>query len=834
MERLSFQVIEKKWQKKFSQKKLYNKAGKKFYCLEMFPYPSGKIHMGHVRNYTIGDVIARFKFLKGFNVLHPMGWDAFGLPAENASKQNNLHPKKWTDKNISTMKSQLKLLGLSIDWDLEISTCDEEYYKHQQEIFIDFYNNGLVSRKETYVNWDPVEKTVLANEQVINGRGWRSNAIVERKKLSQWFFNITKFAEPLLKDLEKLQGWPSKVKLMQKNWIGKSYGCEINFQILNKKEKVKVFTTRPDTIFGASFIALSSDHPLSNEFIDQKEFIKFKDECNKTGTTEEALANADKVGFDTKLYAEHPFIKNKKIPVYFANFVLMDYGTGAIFGCPAHDQRDFDFAKKYDLEIIRVVSDGKNSNLHEAFTGQGKIVNSEFLNNLNIEEAKEKIIDKIEQNKIGKRKTLFRLKDWGISRQRYWGCPIPMIYLEDGTVEPVDKADLPVLLPEDIDLESKGNPLEAHPTWKNTKQKLTGKPATRETDTLDTFVDSSWYFLRFCSPQNKKSPFDEESLKYWMPVDQYIGGIEHAILHLLYSRFFIKAINHNSKTINLTEPFKNLFTQGMVCHETYRDENGNWLYPDEIIKTSNNSAIKKGNEQKVIIGQAESMSKSKKNTIDPEIMINQYGADSVRWFILSDSPPDKDIQWSDIGVTSSNKFLQKIWNLNNEILSRKESKIDDQDTNNFNLEIENLASKIDNSIEEFKFNVSIAHFYEAYKVFYKYLNAKISNKTLILNITKIMKLIMPFTPHLANECLELLKCETPDNWPEIKNDVLEEIKFAIQVDGKTRDIIKVKKDLNKEKINKIVLKSSKAKKYIEDKKILKTIFVKNKIINYIL
>ena len=512
----------------------------------------------------------------------------------------------------------------------------------------------------------------------------------------------------------------------------------------------------------------------------------------------------------------------------------MDYGTGAIFGCPAHDQRDFDFAKKYDLEIIRVVSDGKNNNLDEAFTGNGKIINSEFLNNLNIEEAKEKIIDKIEQNKIGKSKTLFRLKDWGISRQRYWGCPIPMIYLENGSIEPVDKADLPVLLPEDIDLESKGNPLEAHPTWKNTKQKSTGKPATRETDTLDTFVDSSWYFLRFCSPQNKKSPFDEESLKYWMPVDQYIGGIEHAILHLLYSRFFTKAINHSSKSINLTEPFKNLFTQGMVCHETYRDEHGNWLYPEEIKKTSNVSAIKKSNEQKVVIGQAESMSKSKKNTIDPEVMINQYGADSVRWFILSDSPPDKDIQWSDIGVASSNKFLQKIWNLNIEIISRKESKIDNQDTNNFNLEIENLVSKIDVSIEEFKFNVSIAHFYEAYKVFSKYFNAKISNKTLILNITKIMKLIMPFTPHLANECLELLKCETPDKWPEIKTDVLEEIKFAIQVDGKTRDIIKVKKNLNKEKINKIVLKSSKAKKYIEDKQIKKIIFVKNKIVNYIL
>ena len=431
MERFNFQVIEKKWQDKLSKKKLYNKTGKKFYCLEMFPYPSGKIHMGHVRNYTIGDVIARFKFMKGFNVLHPMGWDAFGLPAENASKQNNLHPGVWTNQNIKTMKNQLKMLGLSIDWDLEISTCDEKYYKHQQELFIDFYNNGLVSRKETYVNWDPVEKTVLANEQVVNGRGWRSDAVVQRKKLSQWFFNITKLVEPLLTDLDNLSGWPDKVKLMQKNWIGKSYGCEINFKINNKDDKIKVFTTRPDTIFGASFIALSSDHPLSSTFADNTKFKDFKDECNKTGTTEEALANADKIGFNTNLFADHPFISGKKIPIYFANFVLMDYGTGAIFGCPAHDQRDYDFATKYNLDIIRVVSDGKNDELKEAYVGNGKIVNSEFLNGLQIPDAKEKIINKIEKINIGKRKTLFRLKDWGISRQRYWGCPIPMIYLED-------------------------------------------------------------------------------------------------------------------------------------------------------------------------------------------------------------------------------------------------------------------------------------------------------------------------------------------------------------------------------------------------------------------
>ena len=834
MERFNFQVIEKKWQKKLENKKLYNKNGKKFYCLEMFPYPSGKIHMGHVRNYTIGDVIARFKYMKGFNVLHPMGWDAFGLPAENASKLNNLHPEVWTKQNIQTMKKQLKMLGLSIDWDLEISTCDEEYYKHQQELFIDFYNNGLVSKKETYVNWDPVEKTVLANEQVVNGRGWRSNAIVERKKLSQWFFNITKLVDPLLKDLDTLSGWPEKVKLMQKNWIGKSFGCEIIFKIKDNQEKIKVFTTRPDTIFGASFLALSNDHPLSKKFENDSKFRNFKEECDKTGTTEEALANAEKIGFNTNMYADHPFIKGKYIPIYFANFVLMDYGTGAIFGCPAHDQRDFDFAKKYNLEIIKVVSDGTNNDLKEAYVGNGQIINSEFLNGLQINEAKEKIIDKIESINIGKRKTLFRLKDWGISRQRYWGCPIPMIYLEDGSVVPVDKSELPILLPKDINLNSNGNPLESHTKWKNTVQKGTGKKAVRETDTLDTFVDSSWYFLRFCSPDHEKAPFDVEKVKYWMPVDQYIGGIEHAILHLLYSRFFSKGISLYNKNINISEPFKNLFTQGMVCHETYKDDKGNWLYPDEVEKASNGQTFVKSNKKKVVVGPSESMSKSKKNTIDPEIMIKQYGADSVRWFILSDSPPEKDVQWSDLGVISSNKFLQRIWNLNVEIMKRKEKKINQDVENKFNLEIQSLSSKINSSIEEFKFNVSIAHFYESYKLFNKYINLEISNKSLTNNITRIMKLMIPFTPHLAHECLENLKCKTSNKWPEIKDNIIEEIKFAVQVNGKTRDIITVKKNTDQKQINEIVTKNSKVKKFIENKKIFKTIFVKDKIMNYII
>jgi len=835
MERVNFQAIEKKWQKKFSTQKLSNKSGKKFYCLEMFPYPSGKIHMGHVRNYTIGDVIARYKYMNGFNVLHPMGWDSFGLPAENASKANNLHPKEWTNKNIQTMKSQLKMLGLSIDWDLEISTCSKEYYKHQQEIFIDFYNNDLVSRKETYVNWDPVEKTVLANEQVINGKGWRSNAVVERKKLSQWFFNISKFSNDLLNDLEKLDGWPEKVRLMQKNWIGKSFGCELQFEIEGVDKTINVFTTRPDTIFGASFIALSADHPLNEKFKNTDDFKKFKEQSDKTGTTEEALANAEKLGFNTDLFAKHPFIPNKKLPIFFSNFVLMDYGTGAIFGCPGHDQRDFDFAKKYKLPIIKVVSDGNNKTLTEAFTGVGTMINSEFLNGLDVEKAKNKIIIEIEKKNIGQKKTLFRLKDWGVSRQRYWGCPIPMIYLEDGTVVPVEKSELPITLPDDIDLNSQGNPLDSHPNWKKTSQKSTGKKAVRETDTLDTFVDSSWYYLRFCSPDHSSSPFDQEKINYWMPVDQYIGGIEHAILHLLYSRFFTKGIKKCNKNFNISEPFKNLFTQGMVCHESYKDEKGNWLYPDEVEKVSSNKFIKKKDKSKVHVGPPESMSKSKKNTIDPETMISKYGADAVRWFILSDSPPDKDIQWSATGVEAANKFLQKIWNLNYLISKRKEIKADKIRDDRLITEVNSLTIKIDESINNFRFNVSIAYFYQVYKVFKECLETEVSNKVLSENIKNIMKLMVPFTPHLSFECLELFKCETSNKWPKIdKKNILSEINIAIQVNGKTRDIILVNRDLSEREINKFIIENSKARKYLEGKNIEKTIFVKNKIINYIL
>ena len=839
MERYNFQSIEKKWQIFFEKEKLYrSKENSKFYCLEMFPYPSGNIHMGHVRNYTIGDVVARFKYLNGFNVLHPMGWDSFGLPAENAARENNLHPKDWTKKNIAVMKRQLKMLGLSIDWDLEISTCDEKYYKHQQELFIDLYNKGFVSRKENYVNWDPIEQTVLANEQVIDGKGWRSGAVVQRKKLSQWVFNITQFADELLNDLDLLDNWPSKVKLMQQNWIGKSIGCEIDFELLNLNNKLKIFTTRPDTIFGASFLAVSIDHPLCENLKDQNEFLIFKQECLKSGTTEEALASAEKKGFQTKFFAKHPFIKDKKIPIFVANFVLMDYGTGAIFGCPAHDQRDLDFAKKYNLEIIEVVTDNKDKrknfkNLNDAHTSGGELINSDFLNGFDVESAKKKVIKKIEEIKIGKRKISFRLKDWGISRQRYWGCPIPMVYLEDGTVVPVDKSELPIQLPEDVDLKKNGNPLENHPTWKKTVNKVTGKPAIRETDTLDTFVDSSWYFMRFCSPNNKNKPFNVEDLNYWLPVNQYIGGIEHAILHLLYSRFFMRVVKKNNPEVKQKEPFEGPFTQGMVCHETYKDNKGKWVNPVEIEKIGENNFIKSSDKTTIIVGASESMSKSKKNVIDPENMIKSFGADAVRWFILSDSPPEKDVQWSNQGVSAAYKFLQKIYNLNITIIDRaeREGKRDDELEIKFN----NYILKITNLINDFHLNVVIANAYSIYSLLIDCLDRDISNKCLKKNFINFMKILIPFTPHLAHECLEQQGAQGINNWPEISNRLIvnEKIKIAIQINGKTRDIMEIKKDLDEENVIIESKKIPKIKDNLKKKKIIKIIFVKNRIINYL-
>ena len=842
MERYNIKNIEKKWQEIWSSKKtdgaILDKNKKKFYCLEMFPYPSGKIHMGHVRNYTIGDVLARYKKLRGFNVLHPMGWDSFGLPAENAARENNLHPKVWTKKNIEVMKKQLKLLGLSLDWDREISTCEPEYYKHQQEFFLELFEKNLVYKKDTYVNWDPAEQTVLANEQVIDGKGWRSGAAVERKKLSQWFFNIKKFSQNLLDELEKLKNWPEKVKLMQKNWIGKSFGCEINFQIdTNNKEAIKVFTTRPDTIFGASFIALSIDHPISKTFENNKDFQKFKIECSKTGTTEEALAIAEKIGFNTNLFALHPFKKGNKLPIYIANFVLMDYGTGAIFGCPAHDQRDLDFANKYKLDVLPVVRPSeydvsKFKISKKAYTEDGILFNSDFLNDLTVSKAIQKAIEVITKKKFGEKKITFRLKDWGVSRQRYWGCPIPIVYNQKGKAIPVNKKDLPILLPEDVDLNLKGNPLDKHPAWKFTKLS-SGEKVVRETDTLDTFVDSSWYFLRFCSPKHEKYGYQMSDINYWMPVDQYIGGVEHAILHLLYSRFFMRALAFENKSFTYIEPFESLFTQGMVCHETYKNESNKWLYPDEIEKNSQGHFVTKNGKKKVVVGPSESMSKSKKNIVDPEEMINIYGADSIRWFMLSDSPPERDVQWSQEGVSAAFKFIQKLWKLNNEILNKKDSNSTSDDVSlqkAVNKTVYNVTKNLDN----FHYNVVIANIHEIYNLFYDHvINNKTSNKTLKNEWEKITMLLMPLTPHLAHECCE--KINKNFYWPKYNPKLLKEenCTIVIQIDGRKRGVLEM--PINSKES--LVVKKSKeidnVFKHMENIKIIKNIYVKNKLINFI-
>ena len=844
MERYNFKIIESKWQEYWEKNKSFktqiNKNKKKFYCLEMFPYPSGKIHMGHVRNYTIGDVLSRFKTLKGFNVLHPMGWDSFGMPAENAAKQNDLDPRIWTEDNISTMKEQLKQLGLSSDWDREISTCSEEYYKHQQKFFIDMLNKDLVYKKENYVNWDPVDETVLANEQVIDGKGWRSGAIVERKKLSQWFFNISKFSDDLQNELENLDQWPNKVKIMQQNWIGKSFGCEIDFEIVGeaKVKKIKCFTTRPDTLFGFSFLALSIDHPISEFYKNDNEFKVFKEMCSKTGTTEESIANAEKIGFKTKLFAKNPLDNSKSVPVYFANFVLMDYGFGAVFGCPAHDQRDFDFAKKYGLEIKTVVKPLKENDtfkvIKEAFTGSGKIINSKFLNGLSVpEESVLETIKILEEKKLGKKKINFRLKDWGVSRQRYWGCPIPILYDENGSYKTVPEKELPVKLPQNINLNTKGNPLSSIDKWK--KVKIDGKIYIRETDTLDTFVDSSWYFLRFCSPHNENKPFDDDEINYWMPVDQYIGGVEHAILHLLYSRFFMRAIGYQNKNFKLKEPFKGLFTQGMVCHQTYKDKENNWRNPEEVISDDGkNYFLKSDNSHKIVVGPSESMSKSKKNTIDPEQIINLYGADAVRLFILSDSPPEKDVQWSDQGMASAYKFVQKLFTINEKIkiINKKEKQETSNELSKF---INQYLHKIEKNLSNFNYNVIIANIHEAYTFFVQITKYEIHYSNLIEDYSKFLISISPVVPHFSSECLSQLNINSYD-WPKVNEKFLleENVSIVVQFNGKKRGIIKTKKDIIEEDLVKEILNSKAFDKYLKDNTIKKQIYVKNRLINFLI
>jgi len=846
VERYNFKTVEKKWQefwkKNNSFKAKIDKNKKKFYCLEMFPYPSGKIHMGHVRNYTIGDVLARYKKMQNYNVLHPMGWDSFGMPAENAARENQLDPKDWTEKNIDNMKSQLKKLGLSIDWDREISTCRSEYYKHQQMFFLELYDKGLVYRKENYVNWDPVDQTVLANEQVIDGKGWRSGAIVERKKLNQWFFKISNFSNDLLKGLEKLNDWPNKVKIMQKNWIGKSFGCEIDFKIEGSPsiKNIKCFTTRPDTLFGFSFLALSVDHPIAELYKDNSEFQNFKDECSKTGTTEESIAQAEKIGFKTNLIALNPLDENKKVPVYFANFVLMDYGFGAVFGCPAHDQRDLDFAIKYNLEVLAVVKPNNADNefkiQDEAYTGPGKIFNSSFLNGLKVpEESIIKTIEILEEKKIGNKKINFRLKDWGVSRQRYWGCPIPIAYDKDNNIVKIPIEDLPVKLPENINLNVKGNPLDHEENWKNIN--VNNQSLTRETDTLDTFVDSSWYFLRFCSSDYSKYGFKKDEIDYWMPVDQYIGGVEHAILHLLYSRFFMQALNFENKNFSITEPFSGLFTQGMVCHETYKDKKNKWHSPDEVFtEDGKNYFLLSNPKEQLSVGPSESMSKSKKNTIDPENIINEYGADAVRLFILSDSPPEKDVQWSTQGMSASFKFINKLWNLQQKIVLKAKDNNIESDTN---LQISKFTNKmidkITRGLERFHYNGIIANLYETYNFFSKEIEKPIDGKNLIKNYKKILYILMPIIPHFASECLKNIDNKDELIWPKADKKFLSEdnLEIVVQINGKKKTTVNCFENINEEQLIKKIKELDISKKIFQGKEIKRSIFIKNKLINLI-
>ena len=841
--------IEKKWQDFWEKNKTFSskidKNLKKYYVLEMFPYPSGDIHMGHVRNYTLGDLVARYKRAKGFNVLHPMGWDSFGLPAENAAISNNIHPKSWTEKNIQNMKTQLKKMGLSYDWSKELSTCNSEYYKHEQKIFIEFYKNGLAYQKETIVNWDPVEQTVLANEQVIDGKGWRSDAKIEKKKMKGWFLKITDFAEELLEDLDSLEKWPEKVKLMQKNWIGKSYGAYIDFHIKELNKKITVFSTRPDTLFGASFIALSADHNLVGEL--KKIYPEINREINKLdlkNANEQNMDKIEKIGIKIPLEASHPFIKDKLIPIFIANFVLIDYGTGAVFGCPAHDQRDFDFAKKYDLEIIEVVSKEKHQDINNilecAYTEDGYLMNSDFLNGLTVDEAKEISIKELEKLDLGSRTVNFRLKDWGVSRQRYWGCPIPIIYCDNCGIQTVPEEDLPVKLPEKIDLQKSGNPLSDQSDWINVKCPKCSGSATRETDTFDTFFESSWYFARF-TDTNYKEAINKSNADYWLPVDQYIGGIEHAVLHLLYSRFFIKAMN-KLDLINLKEPFKSLQTQGMVCHQTYKNSNNEWIFPKDVIKI-NEKHFTIDKKDNVFPGRIEKMSKSKKNVIDPNTIVDSFGSDTARFFILSDSPPQRDMEWTDEGVEGASRFLNKVWQLitAHNYKDIPYQKIKHSDENDFHIFLctYKTIKNVTQAIENFHFNIAIANIRALFNELNLYKINTHNNKIIFkFCISNFLITLNPICPHICEEAWEILgnkQSISNSPWPKVDLQYFNEnnIILPVQINGKRRAEIKIAKSLDSKEVENLALKNRNIVKFL-NKTPKKIIYIPNKIINIVI
>ena len=872
-ERYNPRDAEQRWQQEWEKNNVYktdnNDPREKYYVLEMFPYPSGRIHMGHVRNYAMGDVVARFKRARGYNVLHPMGWDAFGMPAENAAMERGVHPAAWTYQNIAAMKAQLKVMGLSLDWSREFATCDVEYYQRQQHLFLDFLEKGLVYRKQSKVNWDPVDHTVLANEQVIDGRGWRSGALVEQRELTQWFFRITDFSQDLLDSLDTLDQWPEKVRLMQRNWIGRSEGLTIRWQIAAGSQKsaeseITVYTTRPDTLFGASFLAISADHPLARELSAGNETIAaFCDECRRAGTSLAALETAEKKGVDTGVRVKHPLDANWELPVYIANFVLMDYGTGAIFGCPSGDQRDLDFARKYDLPVIPVVMprDGDAATFaveNEAYVGDGVMINSRFLDGLSTEEAFERVATTLEGTQIGnqpqaERKVNFRLRDWGISRQRYWGCPIPVIHCEDCGIVPVPKKDLPVKLPDDVTFDKPGNPLDRHPTWRHVACPHCGKDARRETDTMDTFVDSSWYFARFTAPW-ENNPTDPKAANHWLPVDQYIGGIEHAILHLLYSRFFTRAMKATGH-VALDEPFKGLFTQGMVVHETYSRGEGaqrEWITPAEIRieeLDGKRRAVHIETEEPITIGSIEKMSKSKKNVVDPDDIIGSYGADTARFFVLSDSPPDRDVIWSEAGVEGSHRFVQRAWRLISEAApalratEAKPAKTGDA------LEVSQAAHRtlkaVEADYEKLAFNKAVARLYELVNTLASPLTqvagggADAATVSAVKDaVTILISMFAPMMPHLAEECWREIGGEgliAQAAWPAFDAELVaeNEITLPVQINGKKRADLTIARDADQTAVQSAVLALEAVQAALNGQSPKKIIVVPQRIVNVV-
>ncbi len=850
MARYNVREVEAKWQRIWQERQCFAAGADadrpKYYVLEMFPYPSGRIHMGHLRCYTLGDVIARYKRARGYDVLHPMGWDAFGLPAENAAMEKGVHPAEWTHANIAVMRDQLKSMGLSIDWSREFATCDPEYYRHEQHMFLDFFEAGLVAREEGWVNWDPIDQTVLANEQVIDGKGWRSGAPIERRKLPQWFLKITDYAEDLLAGLETLERWPERVRLMQENWIGRSEGAFIDFDLAGRNDRLSVYTTRPDTIFGASFCAVAADHPLADELAgSDAELAEFIETCRRLGTTEEAIETATKEGRDTGLAVRHPFVDGLELPVYVASFVLMGYGTGAIFGCPAHDQRDLDFARAYGLPVLPVViphdADPAAYRIaDEAFLGDGVLANSDFLDGLDVEEAKRKVTERLQANGAGRGAINYRLRDWLVSRQRYWGCPIPIIHCGDCGIVPVPREDLPVVLPEDVDLAAPGNPLERHPTWRKVDCPRCGKPSERDTDTFDTFIDSSWYFARFCSPK-ASAPVERGAVDRWLPVDQYVGGIEHAILHLLYARFFTRAMRRCGY-LGVDEPFAGLFTQGMVNHVTYRTEDGEWVEPAEVEHLAAGGFARAGTGAPLIAGRVEKMSKSRKNVVDPSDVIDAYGADTARWFILSDSPPERDMEWTDAGAHGAYRYVGRVARLIEEAADQlpgtgvpAPAKFSD-DARMLRRATHKAIAAVTDDIEQFRFNRAVARIYELCNVIGAAAND--DGWARRESIETLLRLIAPMMPHLAEEMWQRLGHDTlliDTPWPEPDPALLvdERVTMVVQVNGKLRGRLEMPRDAAAETVEAAARDVPNVQAALAGRSVRKAIVVPNRLVNFV-